>query len=285
MAIRFAHELNGSDSARTAEPTARSGSADSRRTRVSRLFGSLLMAATVVPSAGCSFWSGIQRNLTRQEGLDDFMVSYRNSAWAARAWHCSRENYSNHCYLSDLEAGFRQGYEDVAAGGTGCLPLVCPQSYWGWQYQSADGQNRMNAWFEGYPLGVKAAEQDGIAHWGAVGTSLAPLPSTGHGMNASGYGAGGSGHASAGAPMPTTNLDTATMSSLLPGESEIVTEELPEPPQGGVPTERYYEPIPLNAGQTKGGPSISEPGTTRLPSGRPRRLPADGAQPVPEPEN
>lgn len=279
MAIRFAHELNGSDSACAAEPTARSGSTDRRRTRVSRLFGSLLLAASVVPSTGCSFWSGIQRNLSRQEGLDEFMVSYRNSAWAARAWHCSREIHRGHAYLSDLEAGFRQGYEDVAAGGTGCLPLICPQSYWGWQYQSADGQNRMNAWFEGYPLGVKAAEQDGIAHWGAVGTSLAPVSTSGHGMPAPGYGVTGQ------APLPTDQPDTATMPSLLPGESEIVAEELPVPPQGGVPSERYYEPLPPSAAEAKGGSSISLPGIKRLPSGRPRRLPSEAIQPVSEPKS
>lgn len=285
MAIRFAHELNGSDRARIVATTARPGLADRRRPRVTRFVGSLLMAAAVIPSAGCSFWSGIQRNLTRQEGLDEFMVSYRNSAWAARAWHCSRDAHGNHAYLSDLEAGFRQGYEDVAAGGNGCLPLICPQSYWGWQYQSADGQNRMNAWFEGYPLGAKAAEQDGIAHWGAVGTSLPPVPAAGHNATGQGYGVGGSGHGSTGGRRPTNDLDTSTMSSLLPGEPEIVTEELPVPPQGGVTTERYYESIPSNGVQTQGGPSISQPGSTRLPSGRPRRLPSDEAQPIPEPDN
>jgi hypothetical protein len=96
------------------------------------------------------------------------MVNYRNRAWAARAWLCRKNQFAKHCYPADLEAGFRQGYEDVAAGGSGCLPAVCPQSYWGWQYQSVDGQARMNAWFEGYPLGVQAAEQDGVGHWGNI---------------------------------------------------------------------------------------------------------------------
>lgn len=41
----------------------------------------------------------------------------------------------------------------------------------------------MNAWFEGYPLGVQAAEQDGVGHWGNVATGFqhqvpAPLPSS-----------------------------------------------------------------------------------------------------------
>jgi hypothetical protein len=100
------------------------------------------------------------------------MVDYRNRVWAARAWLCRKGEFASHCYPADLEAGFRQGYEDVAAGGSGCLPAVCPQSYWGWQYQSADGQARMNAWFEGYPLGVQAAEQDGVGHWGNVAAAF-----------------------------------------------------------------------------------------------------------------
>jgi hypothetical protein len=33
----------------------------------------------------------------------------------------------------------------------------------------------MNAWFEGYPLGVKAAEQDGVGNWNSVATSM-PVP-------------------------------------------------------------------------------------------------------------
>jgi len=122
-------------------------------------------------------FTGMQRALTRHDGLDEFMVDYRNKAWSARAWLCSKHQFRGHRHLSDLEAGFRQGYADVAAGGNGCTPAICPQSYWGWQYQSADGQQRMNAWFEGYPLGVKAAEEDGIGHWRQVATSFnAPVP-------------------------------------------------------------------------------------------------------------
>ena len=34
----------------------------------------------------------------------------------------------------------------------------------------------MNAWFEGYPLGVQAAEQDGIGNWSQVRTSIAVPP-------------------------------------------------------------------------------------------------------------
>lgn len=133
---------------------------------------SLLLA----PATGCSILSGIGKQFSKHEALDDFMVSYRNEAWAAKAWHCRKHRFCNKKYLSDVEAGFRAGYETVAAGGDGCTPSLCPQSYWGWQYQNAEGQARMNAWFEGFPLGVQAAEQDGIGHWSQVRTSMAVPP-------------------------------------------------------------------------------------------------------------
>jgi len=178
MATRFLNESTGENTVELGESQAQSR--DRRRQIRNRRMRGLLVAATMVsviaPSTGCMLISGIQRGFSRHDSLDEFMVDYRNRAWAARAWLCSRSRFANHPYLSDLEAGFRQGYEDVAAGGSGCLPAVCPRSYWGWQYQSADGQSRMNAWFEGYPLGVQAAEQDGVGHWGNVGTAFPNQP-------------------------------------------------------------------------------------------------------------
>ncbi len=174
MATRFLNESTGVNTGEFGGSQAQSRG--SRRTLRSRRVRCLLIAATVAslisPSTGCMFISNAQRALSRHDGIDEFMVDYRNRAWAARAWLCRKGQFASHCYPADLEAGFRQGYEDVAAGGTGCLPAVCPQSYWGWQYQSADGQSRMNAWFEGYPLGVQAAEQDGVGHWGNVAAAF-----------------------------------------------------------------------------------------------------------------
>lgn len=185
MATRFSNDSTGVNTGEFGENQTQTR--DSRRVKRSRRLRGLLVAATLAsvlaPSTGCMLLNGVQRGLSRHDSLDEFMVNYRNRAWAARAWLCRKNRYANHCYPADLEAGFRQGYEDTAAGGSGCLPAVCPQSYWGWQYQSADGQSRMNAWFEGYPLGVQAAEQDGVGHWGNVGTAFpnqpvaqAPLP-------------------------------------------------------------------------------------------------------------
>ena len=141
----------------------------------------LLLMATlgllISPSVGCTMATGFGQNMAGNHALDDFMIGYRNQAWAAKAWQCRKQRFCNKQFLGDFEKGFRAGYESVAQGGNGCVPAVCPQSYWGWQYQTADGQARMNAWFEAYPMGVAAAEEDGIGNWSQVQTSMpAPRP-------------------------------------------------------------------------------------------------------------
>ncbi len=179
MATRFHNDSFGTDTGKTCE---KQGFTQVRRRNPRRSWARLLLlAATVsavaVPTAGCTMARGLSKGLTQHECLDDFMIGYRNRAWSARAWLCRKERFRNHRALADFEAGFRQGYEDIAAGGSGCVPAVCPRAYWGWQYQSSDGQQRMNAWFEGYPLGVQAAEEDGIGNWNHVATAFAgPAP-------------------------------------------------------------------------------------------------------------
>ncbi len=237
MATRLLNESTGKKygefGAGQAQPR---GSRRTERTRrVRGLLVAVTMASMLAPMTGCMFISGAQRMLTRHDGLDEFMVDYRNRAWAARAWLCRRDQFASHCYIADLEAGFRQGYEDVAAGGSGCLPAVCPRSYWGWQYQSADGQSRMNAWFEGYPLGVQAAEQDGVGNWGNVAAafpSQQPAPV----------------QPAAAVPAGEQAVDAAIRSDVLPPAPMIpsVTEAvtpLADPPEGIVLPPGLKQPV------------------------------------------
>lgn len=135
---------------------------------IRRLVISASIASVLGASSGCMVIRGVRRSLTRCDEFEEFVLDYRNRAWSARAWLHTRDQFAGHPYLGDLEAGFRAGYEEVAAGGPGCTPTVCPSSYWGWQYQTVDGQSRMDAWFEGYPLGVRAAQMDGVGHFGGV---------------------------------------------------------------------------------------------------------------------
>lgn len=100
-----------------------------------------------------------------QECIDESMVDYTNRALAEKAWFRHKHLYCDIKYIREFKDGFIQGYLEVATGGTGCTPLIAPSNYWGWRYQSPHGQQAINAWFQGFPLGVKAAEEDGVGHW------------------------------------------------------------------------------------------------------------------------
>lgn len=151
------------------------------RTRRRRLLSSLLgglLAGTVVLTAttGCTTLNGVSKSLQNCDCVDDFMIGYRNHALAAQAWHAQKHCFENQQHLKDFEAGFMQGYEDVAAGGDGCTPTIAPEAYWGWRYQSPEGQAKVAAWFAGYPMGAKAAEQDGLGNWSQIPTMFRQTP-------------------------------------------------------------------------------------------------------------
>lgn len=125
-------------------------------------------AAVLVGSTGCSMLSNAYKQIKKHECLDDFMIAHRNRVFAAKAWYREQHCHRNRHHLDEFKAGFIQGYIDIANGGNGCTPCVAPDQYWGWRYQSPDGHSAINAWFAGYPLGAKAAEQDGVGYWGQV---------------------------------------------------------------------------------------------------------------------
>ncbi|MDA8745821.1 hypothetical protein N9N28_14420 [Rubripirellula amarantea] len=134
-------------------------------------------------STGCTMTSGVCRAFGDNHLVDDFMVNYRNKAMAEKAWHCQKDRFCNHKHAKEFKGGFIDGFMAVANGGNGCTPKVAPQQYWGWRYQSAQGNGAVSSWFEGYPMGVAAAEEAGIGEWSQVRTmgGLAP----GAGMPAS----------------------------------------------------------------------------------------------------
>lgn len=123
--------------------------------------------------------NGLQQAVVHNECVDDFLLGYRNRAWSAKAWHKHKDQFCDRNHMPDFCAGFRQGYEDVAGGADGCTPALPPESYWGWRYQSVEGQGKVGAWFSGYPMGAKAAEEDGIGNWGTIRTTLPMSVTTG----------------------------------------------------------------------------------------------------------
>ncbi len=122
-------------------------------------------------TTGCSSLSGFQNEFRYNRSMDEFVAGYRNSAWSAKAWHCRKHQFCNERYLHDFCRGFRAGYESVADGGNSCTPAFPSREYWGWKYQSAEGQAKVSAWFAGYPHGAKAAEEDGVGNWTQIQTS------------------------------------------------------------------------------------------------------------------
>ncbi len=149
-----------------------------RRRKLRFLLTTIVVAsAGLCSGSGCTMVNGFHQAIANNDALDQFMVAHRNRAWSAKAWHRYKHCYCDKRHQADFCAGFRQGYEDAANGGNGCTPAIAPQSYWGWRYQSPEGQAKVNAWFEGYPLGAKAAEEDGLGSWGSIRTML-PVETT-----------------------------------------------------------------------------------------------------------
>ncbi len=129
------------------------------------LLASILLATTT----GCT---GLNHWCLEIRGcVSNHMVDYSNRALAERAWIKRKEHYCKFQYQKEFKDGFISGYLDVADGGDGCTPTIAPQEYWGWAYQTPHGQAAISNFFQGFPFGAKAAEEDGVGYWNAIPTS------------------------------------------------------------------------------------------------------------------
>ena len=86
-------------------------------------------------------------------------LTFRDLVWSKRAFNL-RYGTCDRPYAEHFKNGFCDGYSDVCQGGDGYTPALPPDSYRGYEFQSSDGSNCVNAWFEGYPAGVAAARKD-----------------------------------------------------------------------------------------------------------------------------
>ncbi len=139
-----------------------------RQRAIRQIFALGFAGLLVGSSPGCTILSNMGSVFSASDACDEFMIGHRNSVMAAKAWYRVKPHYRNHPHRNSFRDGFIAGYIDVAEGGAGCTPSVAPSEYWGWQYQSPEGQQATNAWFEGFPHGAQAAEQDGVGHWGNI---------------------------------------------------------------------------------------------------------------------
>gem|GEM_PF-1778041 len=141
----------------------------------------LVAIVWAVSGSGCSMVSAPYGAVTGPVGFfrdhaayndasESLVLGWRNHVWSKRAWYQQRHLFVSHAHVKDFGKGFQAGYNEVANGGDGCVPVLPPREYWSWRYQSPEGQGKTAAWFEGYPLGAAAADKDGIANWGHIQT-------------------------------------------------------------------------------------------------------------------
>lgn len=133
------------------------------------LLAIILLGLAIAP--GCSPFRGLRQNLAYNDSMNDFVMGWRNSAWARQAWNERKGMYVNEPQFVSFGQGFRDGYADVAGGANGCVPPLPPRSFWTWKYQTGEGQAKVAAWFAGYPHGAKAAQEDGAGNFQQIQVS------------------------------------------------------------------------------------------------------------------
>jgi hypothetical protein len=138
-----------------------------------RRFGlaAMLGAALLPMCSGCSTFTAANNAWTYNRQWNDKMLRDKHVVASRRAWNARSSCFQNQKHIKEFSRGFRAGYMDVADGGTGCVPSFPPREYWGWRYQSCEGQEKVSAWFSGFPHGVRAAEEDGIGNYYQMQTS------------------------------------------------------------------------------------------------------------------
>lgn len=131
-------------------PTTRPG-------RFRNLILGLTVAILSTQLVGCCNFP--KANLFDGSMIDSAFGCYRDKVWAKRACNL-RFSSCDRPYGEHFQAGFEAGYTDICNGGDGYVPATPPEGYWGFEYQTPDGSQCVNAWFEGYPSGVAAAKRD-----------------------------------------------------------------------------------------------------------------------------
>jgi len=95
-------------------------------------------------------------------------MALRNQILAQKAW-----GHWSWCY-GDIDSpfhfarGFKAGYRDVLDGGPGCQPTLPPQCYWKPDFQTPEGRQMVDGWFDGFSHGALAAKQDGYGGMGEI---------------------------------------------------------------------------------------------------------------------
>jgi len=127
----------------------------------------------LLATGGCSPLKCLRDQIAYNHHVNELVTSSHNRRLAKRAWKQRRSEFCDQPQFRDFGAGFGAGYCDVASGGHGCPPPLPPRKYWKSRYEDYLGQERVAAWFAGYPHGARAAEEDGVGAWRSIQLSPA----------------------------------------------------------------------------------------------------------------
>lgn len=129
------------------------------------------LVITLSTQTGCSLIPGLGNALAYNTVSDDLVTGWRDNVWAKRAYNRRVAQMPVGRFESSFRDGFIDGYHSVAQGGNGCQPAMPPRKYWSWKYQTAEGQCKVQAWFQGWSYGAKAAEEDGLGFYREIQVS------------------------------------------------------------------------------------------------------------------
>lgn len=104
----------------------------------------ILSALLLTPAVGCASLTDFHYEQTQR--------SRARAAWRDHGGHCKNSAYSR-----DYEAGWKDGFYDVATGGKGCPPVVAPCAYWKPSQILEDRDQARNAYYNGFQDGVACA--------------------------------------------------------------------------------------------------------------------------------
>lgn len=118
----------------------------------------ILSALLLTPALGCASLTDFHYEQTQR--------SRARAAWRDHGGHCKNSAYSR-----DYEAGWKDGFYDVATGGKGCPPVVAPCAYWKPSQILEDRDQARNAYYNGFQDGVACALRYPQTHYLKLWTS------------------------------------------------------------------------------------------------------------------
>jgi len=110
----------------------------------------------------------------------NILEMHRNYKLAEESWETITNAAPGHVYSSDYADGFKEGFADyLYAGGTGEPPPLPPRHYWRSKYETPQGHQAIEDWFDGYRHGVAMAQQSGYRQWVTIPSSVPPRSASG----------------------------------------------------------------------------------------------------------